>query len=311
MHRVQITLSGGTQSIAPAVTNTRGEFELTGVPAGSYTVTAKRLGYLTTQYGQRGSERGRPIIVAENEIVPKIDFALVRGGVLAGLVTDDAGAEYAGVRVEALEMRFVRGRRIPVTAATATTDDRGQYRLSGLAPGCYLIRASTTDTWTADAGRGSYAFATTYYPGVTSFSDSETLTLAGAQELSNLNFGLRAGRSAHIVGSYQSPDTQVVGQQINLSRITRTVGNGVLSSGDAGSTRTNQDGAFEFRSLPPGEYVVSTGTSDKDRGAVTVVLADGDDAITADHDRGARQEDAPLAVEDVAIGEDRHPRRLR
>src|SRR5689334_14080100 len=80
LHRVQITLSGGTQSIAPAVTNTRGEFELTGVPAGSYTVTAKRLGYLTTLYGQRGSERGRPIIVAENEIVPKIDFALVRGG---------------------------------------------------------------------------------------------------------------------------------------------------------------------------------------------------------------------------------------
>ena len=276
LHRVQITLTGGVQAVAPAVTNTRGEFEVTNVPAGSYTVTARRLGYLTMQYGQRGSERGSPVLVAESETVAKIDFALVRGGVLAGLITDEAGMEYPGVRVDALEFRFVRGRRTPVTAATSTTNDLGQYRLSGLAPGSYLIRASTLDTWTGDEGRASYSFAPTYYPGATALSDGEAVTLVPAQELSNLNFGLRPGRTARINGAYQG--TPAGGQQIHLSRITRTVGNAVQSSGDAGSTRTGQDGAFEFRNLAPGEYVVSTGTSDKDRGSVTVTLRDGDES---------------------------------
>ena len=275
LHRVQISLSGA-QAVRPGVTDQRGEFVITGVPAGSYIVTAKRSGYLTTQYGQRGPERGRPVLVGAGEVVPRIDFSLVRGAVIAGTITDDVGLEYAGVRVDALEYRYVRGRRILVTAATTTTNDLGQYRLSGLAPGPYLIRASTIDTWTNDEATISYAFAPTYYPGVTAVSGSETLTLAPAQELAGVNFGLTPGRAARITGTYQAEGGQVGGQLISLSQITRTIGNVMQSTGSAGSARTDRDGAFEFRNLAPGEYVVSTG-SDKDRGSVTVILSEGDE----------------------------------
>src|SRR5688572_24986899 len=53
LHRVRITLDGAGQNAPTSVTDTRGQFELTNVPAGSYTITATRAGYLTLQYGQR------------------------------------------------------------------------------------------------------------------------------------------------------------------------------------------------------------------------------------------------------------------
>lgn len=275
LHRVQVTLIGAPTR--PAVTDTRGEFEIAGVPPGRYTIAARRSGYLAVQYGQRGpGQPGRPITVAP-QATERIDFSLVRGGTLAGTISDDVGSEAPGVRVEAIEFKYVRGRRIPVQAAVAITNDLGQFRLSGLPPGPYLLRAATMETWTSDDGRISYAFAPTYYPGVTALGESETVTLNTSQEIASLNFGLRVGRAARITGVFHTAGGQPAGgQAIGLELITRTVGNAVQSSGVAGSTRTDREGTFEFRNLAPGEYVVWTG-SDTDRSTVTVILAEGDE----------------------------------
>lgn len=278
LHRVQVTLVGGAQSPRPAVTDPRGEFEIAGVPAGTYTVMARRSGYLAMSYGQRRiGERGRPITVVAGEVTNRIDFALVRGATLAGTITDELGTEYPGVRVEAVEFRYVRGRRTLVQAAAATTNDLGQFRLSGLPPGPYLLRASVPDTWTSDDGAIGYTFVPTYYPGVAAFGDGETVTLGAAQEIASLNFGLKVGRSARITGVFHGADGQPArGQAINLSINTRTVGNALLSNAAAGSARTDANGAFEFRNLAPGEYIVSTGGG-TDRVDVTMILSEGDE----------------------------------
>jgi hypothetical protein len=278
LHRVQVTLIGGAQSPRPAVTDTRGEYEIAGVPAGTYSVMARRSGYLAVPYGQhRIGDRGRPITVAPGETTSRIDFSLVRGGTMAGTITDELGTEYAGVRVEAVEFKYIRGRRIPVQAAAATTNDLGQFRLSGLPPGPYLLRASAADTWTSDDGAIGHAFIPTYYPGVIALGESEAVSLGTSQEIAGLNFGLRLGRSARITGVFHAAGAQpAAAQAISLSLITRTIGNAVQSSAAAGAARTDSAGAFEFRNLAPGEYVVSTG-SDADRGNVTVILAEGEE----------------------------------
>src|SRR5918993_1131920 len=53
LHRVRVTLNTSNPNPPSGVTDTRGDFEITSVPAGSYSLTAARAGYLTTQYGQR------------------------------------------------------------------------------------------------------------------------------------------------------------------------------------------------------------------------------------------------------------------
>lgn len=278
LHRVRLTLNTHNPNPPTAVTDTRGEFEFTSLPAGSYSLTATRAGYLPIQYGQRRPhEAGRAIELRDGEVLERVDMALVRGGVLSGVISDDAGDVYPGVRVEAMEYRYVRGRRVLVQANSTITNDLGQYRLPSLPPGIYFLRASSTDTWEGDDGANTFAYAATYYPGVTGSDQAERVTLGVAQDLLNLNFGLRQGRAATITGVMQTVTREPVpSQTIHLSRATRGIG-GALFSTQAGAAdvRTDASGSFAFSKLAPGEFVIATG-SDASSTAVTVVVADGD-----------------------------------
>lgn len=278
LHRVRVTLNGPTQPLPVGVTDTRGEFEIVNVPPGTYTVTATRLGFLTTAFGQRRpGEGGRAVAVTAGETVAGVDFALPRGGVLAGRISDEAGTEYPGVRVEAVEMRYVRGRRILVQSAAALTDDLGEFRLSGLQPGSYFLRASTMDTWEGLENTGTFAFTPTYFPGVTGANEAGPLDLTLGQEIANLDFALRPGRTARVSGVLKdASDQPLAGQLVNLSVITRGVGGSLVSSGPGPSTRTDAGGAFEAAGLAPGEYLVSAGGGN-DTVMTTVVVGDGDD----------------------------------
>src|SRR4029079_1678225 len=77
LHRVRVTLNTQNPNPPSAVTDTRGLFEITGVPPGAYSLTAARAGYLPVQYGQRRPrEPGRTIQVASGETIEGIDLAL-------------------------------------------------------------------------------------------------------------------------------------------------------------------------------------------------------------------------------------------
>jgi protocatechuate 3,4-dioxygenase beta subunit len=282
LHRVRLTL--GTASAAPAagpaaaaapsaVTDTRGEFELTGVPPGSHSLTATRSGYLPLQYGQRRPrEAGRTITVSPGQTVASIDFALHRMGVIAGRITDELGSPYAAVRVEATEVRYLQGQPIAVAAAITTTNDLGEYRLGGLWPGSYQIRASTQETWEADDGKSAFAYGVTYFPSVVGLDRAETMSLAVGQELAGIDMSLVVGRAARISGTVQSASGEpLAGQAVNLSDATRGIGGGRFSTGFAGAARSDRNGRFEFRSLAPGEYLVGSG------GSSVAVVVDGAD----------------------------------
>jgi hypothetical protein len=152
----------------------------------------------------------------------------------------------------------------------------GQFRVSGLQPGSYTLRASTTDTWQDDDGQQTYVYAHTYFPGVTQTAEARPISVAVGQQVTGLHFAMRPGLAARITGVMRdAAGNPIAGQAISLSRITRGVGGSLFSSGAGGSARTDKTGAFDFPNLPPGEYTVNTGSS-TDAAAETVVVADGD-----------------------------------
>ena len=278
LHRVRVTLNGAVQNPPSAVSDARGEFEITDVPAGSYTLTATRAGYLTIQYGQRRPrELGRTIEVAAGGAIENIEMALPRGGVLAGRITDEAGDAAPGVRVEALEYRYVRGHRILVPARLTTTNDIGEYRLSGLEPGAFQIRASSTEVWESDDGKATYVFAVTYFPGVTGTDVPQSINLDVGQEIGGLDVRLVPGRAARVSGIVEDANGQPRrDQMVFLSDVTRGIGGRLVSSGQGSPpVRTDGRGAFDFSKLAPGEYLVGAG-NDENRITTTVVLGDGD-----------------------------------
>jgi len=254
LHRVRVTLNTSNPSPPTTVSDTRGMFELTNVPPGKYSLTATRAGYLTMQYGQRRPrEAGRTFDLKDGDILEGLDMTLYRGGVLSGRIADETGDASPGVRVEAIELQYMRGRRVPVAARITTTNDVGEYRLSGLEPGAYQLRASTTDVWDSDDGKST--------PG---------------QEVAGLDMRLVAGAAARVAGVLIDANGEpMAGQVVNMDRITRTVGGALMSAGFVGSTTTDARGAFEFAKLAAGEYNVYAG-GQSDRVSAPVTLNDGE-----------------------------------
>jgi hypothetical protein len=277
LHRVRVTLRASDPNAPATVTDTRGLFQLRNVPPGNYTLTAARAGYLTIQYGQRRPrESGRSFDIKAGEVLEGIDLAMYKGGVISGRVIDETGEPTPNVRVEAVEMRYMRGRRVPVAAKITTTNDAGEYRLSGLDPGQYQVRAATTDVWESDDGKNTYVYALTYYPGVTAAERPETVTVAIGQEASGTDLRLVPGPAASVTGMLVGANGEpMAGEVIALDRITRGTGGALVSAGVGGSTKTDAKGAFVFSKLAAGEYMVYTGAQTQ-RVSLPVLLNPGE-----------------------------------
>src|SRR5690242_10722691 len=64
-------------------TDVDGKYELKDLPAGRYQITVSKGSYVSLQYGQsRPFEAGKPLQIADAQVVEKVDFALPRGAVI-------------------------------------------------------------------------------------------------------------------------------------------------------------------------------------------------------------------------------------
>ena len=257
--RVTIRTASETAGSPPitANTNSRGEFEALNVPAGPYSISAARTGFVTIQYGQRRPrERGVTVDVQAGRVTDGIDIALPAGGVFAGQVTDELGEPFPGVRVDAMEMRYDGGQRRPFPAGVAITDDLGRFRMSGLQPGSYYVMAASNETWRNDK-KETYGYASTYFPGVGA-REAQLIPLAAGQERNDLNFTLVISRAARVSGRVLRPTGEpLAGGSVSLNY--SYPGSVVMASGGR-SVRTEQDGSFEFRDVPAAQYALSSGS---------------------------------------------------
>ena len=281
LSRVRITMNGGTASAPTAVTDPNGNFEIKEVPAGTYSITAARAGYLTLQYGQRRPrEAGRTLQVKNAEVVDHVDIGLFPGAVLGGRVLDQTAEPVARAVVEVMEMRTLRGRRMLLQAVGPSfTNDLGEFRISGLNPGVYYLKASTSETWPDDDPRkGGYAYAQTFYPNALGMDSAQSITLAIGREATGLDISMRVGRTVRISGTLvNSKGEPIPSQPVNMDRITRTVGGGLFSAGYGGAAIADKNGAFEFRDIPPGEYNLYSGDSQNEFASITpFMVTDGD-----------------------------------
>jgi protocatechuate 3,4-dioxygenase beta subunit len=136
------------------LTDDNGLFELTELPAGRYTLTVSKTGFVTLSYGQRRPlQAGTPLQLDEGQQMEGIEFRLPRGSVIAGRVLDELGDAMPGVSVRVMRYQYAQGERQLVPAGGAQTDDQGAYRVWGLNPGEYYINA-VAQNFNFGPGRG-------------------------------------------------------------------------------------------------------------------------------------------------------------
>jgi len=150
------------------LTDDGGVFDFTELPAGRYTLTVSKAGFVSLSYGQRRPlQAGTPLQLAESEQLKGIQFQLPRGSVLGGRVLDEDGDAMPGVTVRVMRYQYLQGARSLTPAGSAQTDDKGQYRVWGLMPGDYYVNAVMRGNFGGGfaGGFGGGGFAGPFGPG--------------------------------------------------------------------------------------------------------------------------------------------------
>jgi hypothetical protein len=281
-----------------ALTDDSGAFDFADLPGGRYTINASKSGYITLSYGQRRPlQAGTPLQLVDGQQLKGVDFALPRGGVVSGRVSDETGDVMPGVMVQVMRYQYQQGDRRLVPAGQAQSDDRGVYRVWGLNPGDYYVSAvarneglpgranaalvaQQVQNAIQGAGRGARGnivvalggldgqdsqdqlmYAPTYYPGVGSPADARAVTVGVSQEIVDIDFALQLVRTARVSGHVENPDGSWTAQG-NVQLAPQTGARGNLGQNFGG--RIGWDGQFTIANVPPGLYTLRARNNDRD-----------------------------------------------
>jgi protocatechuate 3,4-dioxygenase beta subunit len=247
-----------------STTDPQGKFEIKELPAGRYTVSASKAGYVTMQFGQRRADQaggGTILDVLDKQIVEKIQFALPRGAVITGRVLDEFGEPIAGANVSASRYRFLGGTRRMTSSGADNTDDQGNFRIYGLPPGDYFVSGTLRSQaammfMPAMSSTETEGYAPSYYPGTPNVAEAQRVTVKGGQELTGINFALTATRLARIRGRVTSSSGEPsAGVMVMMTASDPTNATAFMMSANA---QTRGDGTFQLAGVAPGTYTITT-----------------------------------------------------
>jgi len=267
---IRLTGTGVGTGVRGAFTDASGRYEFLGLPEGQYTLIASKVRYMTMTYGQtRTGEEGRRVEVASGQRVANVDFALPAGAVIVLRVGDRFGDPAVGFQVNLFQATFAAGKRtltrVPLSNFGTRTDDRGEIRLSGLAPGEYYVSAGGGLGPPPSVATPAERDVETFYPGTPANADAQAITVGIGDEVVVAfdTVGSRMVRaSGTIVGGGARPD-------VRLGR--RALGSGL----NMVNVNVTADGSFSASSLPPGDYEM-TASTETELGTLRFALASED-----------------------------------
>jgi protocatechuate 3,4-dioxygenase beta subunit len=280
---VTATLLGRFESRA-ATSNDDGAYELRDLPAGELTLSVRKPGYVTSSYGgARNDPSSRKVIrLADRERLDRADIAIERGGVIMGRVTDDYGEPVLDASVQVFRRTFVQGRpRLSSVDQAVRTNDIGEYRAFGLAPGDYFVSASLPLDFNRSLADDASGYAPSYYPGTPEIAEAQAVRVSAGGD-TPADIALQAVRLGRVAGML----LEATGRPALRGQIVaaRADDNGPLTPGSVlESTHVNADGTFTLKGLAPGRYVLqgmpgaySVGTTDADMAEGVVTIGPGD-----------------------------------
>jgi hypothetical protein len=259
--------SGSRTRVYAATSDSDGRFLLKNVAPGRYEFFATHAGFVNQQYEATGTGDGAVLALKPGQTVSDVLFRMTMAAVVTGRVTNEDGEAMSRVQVVALSRpteeeieddgRFTSRKRDLRPVSSAQTDDRGQYRIFGLKPGEYHIKATDSSEpdrnvsvdqsfWVKEFLGSEYA--PVYYPGVLQVGQAQLVSVRPGEEL-QADVSMPRVKTVEVAG-------QVIGQNgpakdtwVHLEE----------PGGDYGIERqatTDEKGKFRLRGIPPGSYVI-------------------------------------------------------
>ncbi len=254
--------SRSTRTASRAMTGEDGSFVLGELPKGKYWIVAEKVGYLRGAYrGRTPGGFGDPVEVGDGAAKTGIDIVLSRQGVIAGRVIDEAGEPAERVIVQATPLRKSSSRN--GSGYMGITNDLGEFRINRLPPGSYRLLASrggggemVVDKVT---GKQPTAEAPTYFPGTIDAASAAAIRVGPGEERTGAEIRLQRSVVVRVAGRVSGELPSGRGSRVSLRNPGES--RGPMMGGN--DSPIGADGAFEFRNVRPGEYMLTVTTMDR------------------------------------------------
>lgn len=257
IQRASVTLagSGPNASGRSSKSDSEGRFMIENVQPGVYRLTAERVGFLRQAYGARtpgGSPA--PLSLSPGQTLKGMEMKLTPQGVILGKVLDDEGdplprTSVAAYRLGGLGASQQSRQQI---SGSAATNDIGEYRLANLAPGRYVVVATSQ-------GRGGGRppetldedLLPTYYPSTLDPAGAVPIDIAAGLEVGGITISLVRGALYRVQGKIVGGTPQDLAN-VQVSLLPRGGGPSAFMGRAGGAV--GSDGAFQLTRVRPGSY---------------------------------------------------------
>lgn len=246
------------------VTDAEGKFSMKDVEPGQYRFMASKAGFVQTNYGATPANRqGTTLTLAKGQSAKDIEFRVQPHSVITGRVLDDDGDPVQYAQVQLMSYRTMQGKRQLVPSSGASTNDLGEYRVFGIAPGKYFLSVIQRDRGMAYGGVDRSAaqapdegYPTTYYPGTLDLSGATQLNIATGSMMQGMDVTLRKVRTFRIKGRVTGFAPGVRGGDVSVMP-KGTSSNFAFAFDRNHAMWRGPTGEFELRGVRPGTYVIT------------------------------------------------------
>jgi len=258
------------------MTDGEGRYEIGGLPAGVYGITATKPNYVRTSWGEpRPEGPAKRITLADGQKLENINISLKRAGVVTGKVVDEFGDPVTDVFVTAMRYQYIQGsRRLMPSGRGGGTNDIGEFRVYGLSPGQYYVSATLRNFNFGTETNERSGYAPTFYPGTGNVAEAQRLAVAPGQTVPGINLTLLPIQTATISGTATDAEGKpAAGAMIN---VVQRLGGTMMSN--MGSP-VRPDGKFTINGVTPGDYTVRLFGQTGPDSASTEITVNGSDII--------------------------------
>ena len=251
-----------------------GGYRIAHVRPGAYYVVVKMPGYLSpfamfsnqqlshpTAEDQQKIDANLPVVTVAANNTATMDVHLTRGASLSGTLSFDDGEPYPDVRVDVLQ-KDAKGtwKALPLVSG-GYTDDLGNFRITGLLAGTYLLKAgfSLDDMYVSsvleqpDMVSMNTHYQLNYYSGDTPrLRDAKPIPVDSSQEVSGANITIPVSKLHMVSGQIVQAGG---GRAINGGTVALCYSDG--EGEELVSTKVeNDEPMFRMPFVPEGNYVI-------------------------------------------------------
>jgi hypothetical protein len=231
-------------------TNVDGMFEIAGVPSGRWRVQVQKEGYIALVATSSN------VIDVGGGAVRIRDVQVDRGGAIEGRVLDARGSPITRVMVLAMQQVRNRDGTVRLTGgASASTNDLGEFRVSGLAPGQYAVLAqpapSIVNPFTGGSPTAAAAsYVRTVYPGSFDVAQASPVTVSRGVTTQGVDFSMLSAPSYQVFGIVVDTSGRPVGgAAVRLVQVRPPLPATVYQGSPSAL-----DGTFVVVNVPEGSY---------------------------------------------------------